>query len=1693
MRLGWRYTNRQSHIVSFDSDEESTNSTSLVERGQQKHRQQQHQEQQPGETSSSSITATRDTRSISSGYSALSDDSSSMSVGTDDGDDSSSSSSLPPLQQQQHSQSFLSTTSLSDMAELMANCDIEEDPSYENNGHNGSGGKDRSFKMNHNSNGTSTNRLLPQRQQNQHRSSSSSNIDNEDDEEEEGSDDGARNGNVETIVMKNGQGQLPQDDSLSHEHSMSPQHYEEQHEYGIDDNTMKLSNTYGTPTFSNVAAIGQNPAEQAKEAMDGEEYDADDPQRPRKRGKRFSKRSNGSNGRGRGNGDDDSIPDEDDDETDIEDDNNDDDGSDHEVPIWKPQDVQSVCEFTHTIKDYSAKRDSGCKKAEYSATTVDNLGNKWRLIVYVNGNGRASNNHLSLFLQVADADDLPFGWKKAVSYVLTLEHPHVGAGLSYAKRNPDKTFKLCPKAIDWGWSQFITSDRIQQESFVSNDSLVVRASVTVKSSSVDIDLDDAELYLKCAVEEGRPDAVQLCLDQGASVNCQFKDDLYTPLHTACSTSPNEDGVNAALGSGGEHNKPNSAQSKNNNNNNNTMATHEGSMKVLELLLEKGADGNACNKWRETPLLIAANNGHKAAVEALLKHGADPSLCSEAGWSALTFAAHKGYGDIVELLLDDGAPVNCRVTEDSSTPLHKACAGSKPGHLEAVKLLLESNADVHALNKWRETPLLTAANHGQAGAVEALLRAGADPCKCTDTGWSPLSIAAYKGHNEVVKLLLEVGAPTEEADPTLSALLQAATKGLPDTVELLLQHDADHTVTTKKGDTALSILVEQNLIDAAVNMVTEYKASIPRCSRDRKKVQRARLLINLQLKKLEGESKKSNANRKKKNTAEQNAKRAEEALLLELEQEDAERTKQEQDANKKSAKKRKKKERERQLKKQQEEKRLAEEKKEEERLKKIQEEKEAAERAERKRIAEAQRKEEEENRRKQEKLLREQQQKEREQRKKMRKEEEERKKLKQQKEAKEIASKNSTKSVSNNGASKPIESQRQASVHSTTQTKSAAPKSNASTSLNKRGWESLPAKNTIAEPSKSIVNDEVSKTKIPVAKTEVLPLPAEEQYELPLNMNQSMLNNAGTGEEGSLLSQTPINPVESQLLPPGTYNTAGSAANIASDPMNIFAVRVEPPAVSVFRREKVSALLHRFSGAKGTADALGSVDVVVAKKVLFRWIMRAAHDSDGYVDFIIPSWNDLDRLTVFFQRQFIAETRKMFRASTSMEALKEAGTATAHLCYSIAQEVADFHRRVVDQLPADWNDSTIGVTVSEIPSNIGESTVVINWANQARVTLSGSVFLKLEERFEGVQTRLLSSIFVCKTCYDTKLLLVEDTSMDFSLTPNARLNLASELAVNAEVWSDPFSALNRNSFWGQFAGIDRLFGGLKPFGTKDNLLSKQGGSVSVLAPPDSMLASRYLNSMLDILHSCDQANLPVSFAVFLRSDCLVNQKSPPSTDDIYMLEPRLRDRAHYISRVETLVEGAHFYFSDKIGGPQASVTPSLFVLLQNSLGKNRYPIRNVGIAEILASLDTRVNRISNPAPASALSFAPIPGPSLLQPPSSLNTSPTPPQTSLPSDFGFGSIGGPAPILPTSFAQDSSSAVRRPGPRRGRLFDLVDNGEEDTMNDVDVVSGMLGTLNVDDLFQQDVDIEAISLMGIGGATGFQPSNKTQGRFG
>ena len=41
------------------------------------------------------------------------------------------------------------------------------------------------------------------------------------------------------------------------------------------------------------------------------------------------------------------------------------------------------------------------------------------------------------------------------------------------------------------------------------------------------------------MKEWNVEAMEACLKQGASVNCKFKDDFYTLLHTVCSSSAND--------------------------------------------------------------------------------------------------------------------------------------------------------------------------------------------------------------------------------------------------------------------------------------------------------------------------------------------------------------------------------------------------------------------------------------------------------------------------------------------------------------------------------------------------------------------------------------------------------------------------------------------------------------------------------------------------------------------------------------------------------------------------------------------------------------------------------------------------------------------------------------------------------------------------------------------------------------------------------------------------------------------------------------------------------------------------------------------------------------------------------------------------------------------------------------------------
>lgn len=79
------------------------------------------------------------------------------------------------------------------------------------------------------------------------------------------------------------------------------------------------------------------------------------------------------------------------------------------------------------------------------------------------------------------------------------------------------------------------------------------------------------------------------------------------------------------------------------------AVAAGQAETTALLLDHGADPNACQEGRFAPLHSAALNGDEAIVDLLLARGADPGAAADDGRAAADFAREGGHGVLAERL------------------------------------------------------------------------------------------------------------------------------------------------------------------------------------------------------------------------------------------------------------------------------------------------------------------------------------------------------------------------------------------------------------------------------------------------------------------------------------------------------------------------------------------------------------------------------------------------------------------------------------------------------------------------------------------------------------------------------------------------------------------------------------------------------------------------------------------------------------------------------------------------------------------------------------------------------------------------------------------------------------------------------------------------------------------------------------
>lgn len=225
--------------------------------------------------------------------------------------------------------------------------------------------------------------------------------------------------------------------------------------------------------------------------------------------------------------------------------------------------------------------------------------------------------------------------------------------------------------------------------------------------------------------------------------------------------------------------------------------------MVQLLLKSGAQLNALDEFHRSPLHVSVKRCYAATVKLLLKRGAEVDVKDYQGNSALHFATDKRHSKIIRLLFFHGADIQIK-NDEKETPIlnvmrwgdfevfklfmSKVSQKMLNGELQSIigwtigaerkkhfKYLLDKGADIHA---WRnakksgetgESPIHSAARHGELFSVQLLVDHGADVNAHADSG-TPLSLAVQYAHEDVIRYLVKKGAQVYYKSPMKSNAL-----------------------------------------------------------------------------------------------------------------------------------------------------------------------------------------------------------------------------------------------------------------------------------------------------------------------------------------------------------------------------------------------------------------------------------------------------------------------------------------------------------------------------------------------------------------------------------------------------------------------------------------------------------------------------------------------------------------------------------------------------------------------------------------------------------------------------------------------------------------------------------------------------------------------------------------------------------
>ena len=231
--------------------------------------------------------------------------------------------------------------------------------------------------------------------------------------------------------------------------------------------------------------------------------------------------------------------------------------------------------------------------------------------------------------------------------------------------------------------------------------------------------------------------------------------------------------------------------------------------ILLLLIQKGANIEARDALKRTPLGNAIVSDSPSTAKFLIRHGADVNA---------TYNLNKNLGTLlfeavrrekiwaVNLLLEKGADVQAR-NEFGETTLYEAV---QDGQESMVKMLLDHDRRIvtAVLPRW-SSMLYYAMSMGNLTIVEMIIKAGADIDAQNSLGDTPLHCSMYKylpGHTfNIVSLLLASGAQVNIKNNVGETSLHFAIRhGRSEAVQMLLNAGAEPGLLSADGKTALDM-------------------------------------------------------------------------------------------------------------------------------------------------------------------------------------------------------------------------------------------------------------------------------------------------------------------------------------------------------------------------------------------------------------------------------------------------------------------------------------------------------------------------------------------------------------------------------------------------------------------------------------------------------------------------------------------------------------------------------------------------------------------------------------------------------------------------------------------------------------------------------------------------------------------------